>query len=165
MHIIDHYATNGEPASHYVDVLKRKPYTYAKHYLPHDAESREWVSGQRRIDVLRALGLQNLVVVPKVPVDDGINAVRGLMPTMRFDAKKCANGIESLRQYRREYDENKRCFKPTPLHDWTSHDADSLRYLCLGLEPEAAPVQVPRYSQARRRQYANQSMNTSAWTA
>ena len=164
LHVIDHYATNGEAASHYIEVLNSKPYNYGRQFVPHDAESREWISGQRRIDVLRSLlPKQDWVVVNRAPVDDGINAVRSLMPTMRFDEEKCHDGIESLRQYRREYDENKRCFKPTPLHDWTSHDADALRYLCLGLEPEAAPVKIPRYSQQRRR--AGGNALPSAWTA
>lgn len=150
-HIIDHYATNGQPASHYVDIVDGRPYKYAAHYLPHDAKSREWASGRSRLDTLKALGLKNIKIVPKINVDDGINAVRNMMAVMYIDKVKCAEGLESLRQYRREFDENKRTFKPTPLHDWASHDADAMRYLCLGLEPEAAPVSVPKYEQGRRK--------------
>ena len=164
LHIIDHYATNGQDASHYVDVLRAKPYTYANHFLPHDANNREWTNGKSRLDTLKALGLQGCKVIPKMPVDDGINAVRLLLPLCRFDAEKCEGGLESLRQYRREFDEGKRVFKPTPLHDWTSHDADAFRYLATGLEPEAAvPVDVPRYSGRRRRGGA--SDDSSGWAA
>lgn len=164
LHIIDHYATNGQPASHYVDVLRAKPYNYAKHFLPHDADNREWSNGKSRLDTLKGLGLQNTSVLPRIAVDDGINAVRLLMPTCRFDSVKCKNGLESLRQYRREYDENKRTFKPTPLHDWSSHDADSFRYLAMGLEPEAAvPIDIPRYSQQGRR--SRQYTTDSGWAA
>jgi hypothetical protein len=99
-----------------------------------------------------------------MPVDDGINAVRLLLPLCRFDTKNCANGLESMRQYRREYDENKRVFKPTPLHDWCSHDADAFRYLASGLEPEAAvSVDIPRYTGRRRRGEA--SNDSSGWAA
>ena len=164
LHVIDHYATNGQPASHYVDVLRRKPYQYAKHFLPHDADNREWASGKSRYDTLKSLGLENITILPRIAVDDGINAVRLLMPTIRFDADKCKQGLESLRQYRREYDENKRNFKPTPLHDWSSHDADAFRYLAMGLEPEAAiPIDIPRYSQASRR--SRQYDTDSGWAA
>lgn len=163
VHVIDHYATNGQPASHYVDVLKRKPYTYARHYLPHDADSREWSNGQSRIETLRSLGLTELSVLSRTPVDDGINAARLLLPITRFDRDKCKSGLESLRQYRREYDENKRTFKPTPLHDWTSHDADAFRYLAMGLEPDAAvPPDIPKYS---RRRKASDSNGASWMTA
>jgi phage terminase large subunit len=164
IHVIDHYATNGQPANHYVDVLRAKPYTYARHFLPHDAENREWTNGKSRLDTLKALGLQNCKVIPRMAVDDGINAVRLLLPTCRFDAEKCATGLESLRQYRREYDENKRVFKPSPLHDWTSHDADAFRYLATGLEPDAAiPPDIPRYAGRRRRGEAFDS--DSGWAA
>jgi len=164
LHIIDHYATNGQPASHYVDILRAKPYSYARHFLPHDADNREWTNGKSRLDTLKSLGLQNCKVIPRMPVDDGINAVRLLLPIVRFDADKCAQGLESLRQYRREYDENKRVFKPAPLHDWTSHDADAFRYLACGLEPEAAtPVDIPRYSGRRRRGEATE--DGSGWAA
>ena len=152
IHVIDHYATNGQAAAHYVDLLKSKPYSYAKHILPHDADNREWSHGQSRIDTLRSLGLRDLSVLARIPVDDGINAARLLLPITRFDKEKCKSGLESLRQYRREYDENKRTFKPTPLHDWTSHDADAFRYLAMGLEPDAAvPPDIPKYRRDRNK--------------
>ena len=164
LHIIDHYASNGQPASHYVDVLRAKPYTYANHFLPHDAENREWTNGKSRLDTLKTLGLQDCKVIPRMAVDDGINAVRLLLPICRFDADKCKAGLEALRQYRREYDENKRVFKPSPLHDWTSHDADAFRYLACGLEPEAAtPADIPRYAGRRRRGVASET--DSGWAA
>jgi len=166
LHIIDHYATNGEPASHYVDILRSKPYTYAGHFLPHDADNREWSNGKSRLDTLKSLGLQNTTVLPRMPVDDGINAVRLLLPTCRFDSEKCKAGLESLKQYRREYDENKRTFKPTPLHDWTSHDADAFRYLAAGLEPDAAiSPDIPRYSGRRKRWGGDNNSDTSGWAA
>jgi phage terminase large subunit len=164
LHVIDHYATNGQPASHYVDILKAKPYNYATIFLPHDADNREWSNGKSRLETLRNLKPDyNFVVLGRTPVDDGINAVRLMLPTTRFDAEKCRAGLESLRQYRREYDENKRTFKPTPLHDWSSHDADAFRYLAVGLEPEAAaPIDYPRYS---RRRKSSTSTGASGWAA
>ena len=165
LHVIDHYATNGQPASHYVDILKAKPYNYATIFLPHDADNREWGNGKSRLETLRSLKPDyNFKVLDRLPVDDGINAVRLMLPTTRFDSEKCKSGLESLRQYRREYDENKRTFKPTPLHDWSSHDADAFRYLAVGLEPEAAaPVDYPRYQGRRRKSQTNYS--GSGWAA
>lgn len=164
LHVIDHYATNGQPASHYVDLLRSKPYNYATIFLPHDADNREWANGKSRVETLRSLKPDyDWKVLGKVPVDDGINAVRLMLPNTRFDAEKCKGGLESLRQYRREYDENKRTFKPTPLHDWSSHDADAFRYLAVGLEPEAAgPIDYPKYSRRRR---TETSYGSSGWAA
>jgi hypothetical protein len=35
---------------------------------------------------------------------DGINAGRKTIPFARFDAKRCVQGLESLRAYRTEWD-------------------------------------------------------------
>jgi len=154
LNIIDHYATRGQEASHYVGVLKSKPYTYATHILPHDVNRADgWVNARNRLDSLRTMAPNwDWKVLPPVPVQDGINAVRIILPTCRFNKEPCKGGLEALKQYRREYDENKRTFKPTPLHDWASHDADAFRYLAMGIEPEAAiPPDIPRYSGRRWR--------------
>lgn len=151
LHIIDWYSQHGVGAQHYVEVLRDRGYTYATHFLPHDADNREFGGGLKRIDILRNLGLKNLKILPRVPKDDAINAVRMLLPIMRFDSVRTGGGIESLRQYRREYDEQRRCFRPAPLHDWTSHDADAMSYLIMGLEPERTPVSLERYNQKPRR--------------
>ena len=83
---------------------------------------------------------------PNLGVQDGIQAVRLTIPKCYFDADKCADGIESLRQYQREWDEDKKRFKDKPRHDWTSHAADAFRYLSLVWkvppEPAAAPQPV-----------------------
>ena len=42
-----------------------------------------------------------------------------------------AGGLSALEQYRREWDDEKKCFKPTAVHDWTSHPADAFRYLAM----------------------------------
>jgi phage terminase large subunit len=79
-------------------------------------------------------------------VDDGIGAVRNMLPRCWFDAEKCAQGIEALKQYRCEYDEEKKVFSPRPLHDWTSDYADAFRYLARGLPNQSFAVKRDRYS-------------------
>jgi hypothetical protein len=53
------------------------------------------------------------------------------LPRCWFDADKCKDGLEALRQYQTEFDEKTRAFKDTPKHDWTSHTADAFRYLAM----------------------------------
>jgi hypothetical protein len=79
------------------------------------------------LETLAGLGRRPQLVAQH-PVDDGINAVRQLLPRMWFDRDRCADGIEALRNYRTDYDEKTKAFKPRPRHDWTSHTADALRY-------------------------------------
>jgi hypothetical protein len=37
-----------------------------------------------------------------------------MLPQTWFDAERCYDGIEALRQYQREYDEDKKAFRQTP---------------------------------------------------
>lgn len=132
--IVDFYEASGVGLDHYVGVLRSKPYTYGAQILPHDAAAKELGTGKSRVEVLESLGLRDVKVLKQERVEDGINAVRMTLPKCWFDKTKCAQLLEALRQYRTEYDERKKVFKPTPLHDWTSHAADAMRYLCVGLE-------------------------------
>jgi hypothetical protein len=81
--------------------------------------------------------------VADLGVQDGIQAARLVLPRCWFDADLCREGIEALRQYQREYDEDKRAFRATPRHDWTSHPADAFRMLAVAWREEA-PVEPPR---------------------
>jgi hypothetical protein len=54
-----------------------------------------------------------------------------------FDAEKCARGIDALKLYRAQYDDKLQALRPRPVHDWTSHAADSFRYLALTLDRKA----------------------------
>jgi hypothetical protein len=73
---------------------------------------------------------------------DGIQAARLSLADCYFD-EKCRDGIETLKQYQREYDEDKRCFRDKPRHDWTSHYADAFRYACLVWREEMKPKLAP----------------------
>ena len=74
---------------------------------------------------LMQLGLKNVNIIPRTnDVYADIQAVRSILPKCMFDVK-CREGLMALKEYRREYDENRKCFKDTPLHDWTSHGADA----------------------------------------
>ena len=72
--------------------------------------------------------------MPRHGVDDGINALRTLLPRSWFDGMRCAAGIEALRAYRREWDDRRQAFADRPLHDWASHAADAARTAAMGLQ-------------------------------
>ncbi len=128
---IDYYENSGEGLAHYVKHLQSKDYTYRKHFGPHDIEVRELGTGKSRLEVAKSLGLR-FQVVPKHEIEDGIEAVRGLLPRVYFNDQRCERLIEALRQYRKEWDDERRCFKNQPLHDWTSNPADATRYYAWG---------------------------------
>jgi hypothetical protein len=138
IHIVDYFALSGGTIEEFVAKIKEKPYNYGKHYLPHDARARTLASGGKSVieQMAVGLGINNLAIVPSLTVQDGIQAVRMALPRCWFDAEKCADGIEALRQYQREYDEDKKAFRQTPKHDWTSHPADAMRMLAISWREE-----------------------------
>ena len=129
--IIDYYENQGEGIPHYVKVVREKDYIYGRHIAPHDIRVREMGTGKSRYEVARDLGIR-FDVCPNIQVDDGIEAVRSIIPRCYFDEKKCTILVEALRQYRKDYDEKNKVYKNRPLHDWSSHGADAFRYLALG---------------------------------
>jgi len=131
VNVVDYYEASGVGVDHYAEVLKGKGYKLGPCLVPHDAKVKEWGSGRTRIEVMRSLDLMPWLV-PKHLLMDGIQAGRTTIPIARFDREKCAEGIEALKQYRAEYDEERKVLKPTPLHDWSSHAADAWRYLAIG---------------------------------
>jgi len=131
LRVVDYYEASGVGLPHYAEVLQNKGYTYGTHYLPHDVMVRELGSGRSREETLRELGIDPKVV-PRQDIDDGINAVRRILPMCWFDREKCGTGIEALRQYCSEFDDKRKVFKSRPLHNWTSHAADAFRYFAVG---------------------------------
>ena len=129
--LIDFYENHGVGLDSYVRWIRDSGYAKADHILPHDVEVRELGSGKSRKEALQDLGL-SISVCPRVSVDDGIQAVRRLLPNCWFHPKT-KQGLDALRNYRREYDEKRNVFYDKPLHDWSSHAADAARYLAVGM--------------------------------
>ncbi|HIG9995300.1 TPA: terminase, partial [Escherichia coli] len=73
----------------------------------------------------------NFKVVPKAGIDTGIESAREILPKCVFDEEKCSEGISHLEGYRKEWDDKRGCWKDKPLHDATSHGADSFRYFAV----------------------------------
>jgi phage terminase large subunit len=132
--ILDYYEATGADLGHYVREINARPYLYGGHIVPHDAQAKELGTGKSRLEVLESLGLRNITVAPLHRVEDGINAVRMFLPRCWFDAAKCARGIDALKLYRADYDGKLQVLRPSPVHDWTSHPADSFRYLAMTLD-------------------------------
>lgn len=137
IHVIDFYSVSGANIEELAQIITDRGYRYGKHYLPHDAKAKTLASGGKSIieQLAQHLGLGALSIVPDLSVQDGIQAVRKMIPTTWFD-NKCYEGIEALKQYQREYDEDKKAFRQTPRHDWTSHPADAFRMMAISWKNE-----------------------------
>ena len=115
----------------YIAEIKEKNYVFARHYAPHDLEDNGDISTEKtRMQIARELGFE-FTILPKLPVADGIDMVKNLLPRCHFDEEKCKYGINALRSYGHEYDEVRKLYKENPAHNWASHPADAFRYFAM----------------------------------
>ena len=141
---LDYHSSNGQPVAFYAGIIqsreKERGYVYGTHWLPHDARAKTLSSNRSVIEQLGdKIPLKSIKITPNLKLQDGIQASRLALTRTWFD-HKCADGIECLRQYQREYDEDKKVFRDKPRHDWTSHGADAFRYLAIVWKDEAKIV-------------------------
>ena len=113
------------------EALSAKGYDYIEHHLPHDADNKYGLIVSKKDlleQALNAYAIKSVVsVVPKMPIQDGINAVQGRFSKYHFNAGLCETAIETLALYHRKWDSRRKVFVKDPVHDWTSHCADALR--------------------------------------
>lgn len=129
--VIDVWEYTGTSIPSIIIDLEAAPYRYSQHIGPHDIAVRELMGdGRSRLEMCSDLGLE-FTIAPRLSVNDGIEAVKSLLPRCYFDKIKCAEGLKALKRYRSVYNEERKVFGKTPLHDWTSNFADSLRYFAV----------------------------------
>jgi hypothetical protein len=135
--LVHYYENSGEGLPHYARELNKwaamKDVSYGKHYAPHDIKVRELGTGKSRLEIARSMGLK-FTTVRKLPVIDGIDAVRALLPRCWFNKTQCARGIEALKGYHKEWDSSKQVFRKQAVHDSNSHGADAFRTMAVGLK-------------------------------
>jgi phage terminase large subunit len=143
--VLDHHMSNGQAIPYYLGLLALKEdeygYKYGYHYLPHDARAKTLASGGKSIieQISTKIDIKHLKIVPNLSLQDGIQATRLALTRAWFD-NKCHELIECLRQYQREWDDDKKVFRDRPKHDWTSHSADAMRYLSIVWKDEESPI-------------------------
>ena len=139
---LDYHSSNGQSIPFYTGYIAQQETKYGAkykfHYLPHDARAKTLASGGKSIieQLSAKIKLECLKIVPNLSLQDGIQATRMMLLRSWFDTK-CEDGIECLRQYQREYDEDKKIFRDRPRHDWASHGADAARMAAVAWKEEA----------------------------
>jgi len=158
-HVIDYYQNSGEDLPHYAKLLhkwrEKKGYVYGKHLWPHDGGHGHLGLGSKKLNELMGdLGI-DVQVQPRTDVQVGIQAVRQMLSRCWFDQERCAEGLKALRSYRKEWDEIRGIWKPTPRHDFASHGADAFR----------TGVFHSPGGERRSQRYSGKPTKTSAWAA
>lgn len=151
--VLRYYGASGLEPSDYFDEIARHPYKYGTHWLPHDAKAKTLAAKGKSFEELAwaALGMKNVRLVPGLSVQDGIQAARIMIGKSVFDEENTEDGIDALKQYQREWDDDKKMFRDKPRHDWTSHASDGFRMLAIAYREEYKPKSAdePRWPQDR----------------
>lgn len=132
IHLIDYIEGSGESLSHWLGLVKEKPYYYEKHLAPHDIMAHEYSSGMTRQSSARKMGI-HMIPSPKMGIIQGIDLVRGIFNRCWFDQEKCKDGLRALENYKKEWNDRMGCWASQPLHNWASHGADAFRTLATGM--------------------------------
>ena len=168
--LIDYYESNNEPLEHYLKYVLNKPYQYSKHWAPHDIQVREYTTGMSRWEAAKNYKDENgknmgikFKIVPNISIQDGIDATRRLLPKCWFDTKKdqkkgnALSGVwwlvNALKSYHKEYDEKRHCYRDNPLHDWSSHAADAMRYLSVASKSRLSVTDAMKQRQENKIKY------------
>lgn len=148
IHIIDYLEYTQRDAMWGIQMLKLRNFEITKHWLPHDARQHKPGFQWTIEEILRKQNI-NVGIVPNLNVSTGINAVRMLWNTMRFDKTKCGSGIDRLRYYSYEAEQKvvdgEIVFSEKPDHDTASHASDALRYLAIAMKPPKEPIKKTNY--------------------
>ena len=129
--VLEYYENSQKDIKHYCDILKSKPYKYHMHYVPHDAANETLAGGGRSIisQMTYNNGISNVFVIPAASQGDSEEALRVTLPRCWFNVTNCSEGIDALKQYQYEWDNDKKKFKDNPRHDWSSHACDALELM------------------------------------
>ena len=131
---IDFYENSGEGWNHYAKVLREKPYTYGRHFGPHDIEHRMLgLTAETRRDKAQEAGIRPWEVVPRIPDEmTGIDASRAFLAQVWIDEERCGRLVDCLDNYRKEWDDKLGVFKDKPRHDEYSHGYKSFETYAVG---------------------------------
>ena len=130
--IIDYYEAANVGLDHYANVLREKNYRYLETscLMPHDAGHRQMTNEggvSMATKMSRAYGFKTRVVEKTRSLVVSVNQMRGFLRTCVFDATRCADGLNKLRQYRRKWNKDLKRYFDEPLHDFSSHAASAFR--------------------------------------
>ncbi|WP_420140161.1 phage terminase large subunit [Sphingomonas sp.] len=141
----DYYETVGQPLAAHLNWLRSKGYTpdRAQFWLPHDGATQDKVYDVSYESALRDAGYK-VTVIPnqgKGAAAARIEMARRLFPQIWFDKDTTEAGRDALGWYHENKDD-KRGVGLGPLHDWSSHGADSFGLMCVAYEEPRKAQQI-----------------------
>lgn len=169
--VLEHYASSGDDPDKFASVLlgketyiniingdiaveygrdvpewaHRKAYNYGSITLPHDGAAKTFAAKGKSVQeqLAAVFGWGKLIVNPALGKQDQIQAGRKALRKAYFDWKcETDAGLDALRSYHREWDDEKKKFKDAPEHDWSSHPSDAWMQAAICYEQDKLPKEL-----------------------
>lgn len=141
--IVDFYQPESEDVADWVKWLDDKGYK-GNDYVPHDILVTEWGTKRTRLETLSAMGRKPRRL-PRVSVADGLQAGRSTINAARFrNTDRVLSGVEGIKNYRRDWDDERKTFREIPVKDWAEHIGSAFRYLGLAWKDVVPPKPVEK---------------------
>lgn len=141
---IDHHYECHKKIKWHTDQIAAKRYTIGTIWLPHDADF-ELLGQEKTIktQIKEAFPNAEVKIIEAAgkpgSVEQGINLARNIFGECWFDKKKCADGLQALRHWHYDKDEQSGKTSKKPVHDWSSHSSMAFVYFAMSNEEKVAP--------------------------
>lgn len=154
LRIVDFYLPKSDDLDEWCDWLNEQGYHGTDH-VPDDILDPIWGAKHTRWDLLIAKK-RKPKLVKRIAVADGIHAGREVIKVAVFHhgddpnderSVRMQHGLEGLRSYKREWDDERKTFVDNPYKDWAEHIGSSFRYLGLAWREAykaAPPKEAPK---------------------
>ena len=130
---IDYFAGSNEGLEYYLKHLSEKPYHYGTHLVPHDADQRHFPSITSTVEAAHNLGW-DFTVIPRTAKRTQTDVTHRFLPRLWANPNTCEEGLKSVKNYERKWDDRLKVYHNSPLHNWASHGTDAFMTFALGHE-------------------------------
>lgn len=126
--IIDYDEDAGLDAQEWIERLKERlnGRKLSRIWLPHDARAKTFAASHSPIEqFMTAFGHDKVGISPETKKLHSINAARSVMKFCNFARTPCSRGLQALRSWCYEYDEERKQFSREPVQDWSTDASDA----------------------------------------
>lgn len=115
-----------------------------KIWLPQDAKAKTFQSKHTSVEkFLAAFGADVVAIVPPSKKSDQISAAREVINRCVFHKDLCEDGLDGLRAWEYEWNDDNSVFSKEPVHNWASHPSDAFAYGCQVMQMLDPPPPPP----------------------
>jgi hypothetical protein len=131
VHVINYIERRHHTAAQVVKLIADTEIPVSAYFLPWDSRATAASTGVSYKGEFEKAGAVNVEVLPATrEMWAGINATRDVMQRCYFHKTNCSLGLAALEAYHAKDSASGGAISKDPVHDWSSHGADSFRYAC-----------------------------------